>query len=161
MTERLIPPVFNAVSTSTLADVIDLRDRLVQFHASSPDEAVLMRDQGDALVEIARLSDMLKPAQMRRLAVLDIRCSDCVGRNVAWVAWVSGRPLFVGDQGDRRFMVSLLDAVGFASPTFRCRRRLHRFIGMDVPRAGSKRRVVTVDHGQTSTVMVTDQRSQR
>lgn len=56
------------------------------------------------------------------------------GRRIGWIAWVTGRPLFLGnhDRTGRMAVISLLDETEFAAPDFCCRRKTFK-LGYDVP----------------------------
>ncbi|GAA1911380.1 hypothetical protein GCM10009737_11010 [Nocardioides lentus] len=64
------------------------------------------------------------PREVRKRASLLVRCQDCGGRVIAWVVWLQGRPLFLGEDSEPSYaVVSLLDDDNFAWPRYSCRRR--------------------------------------
>jgi hypothetical protein len=142
-----IPPVFNtnhAIGTGELVG----RLRVAGAAAGTDDERELMMAQADALETIEALSQLCPPPEMRKRAALIIRCEDCDGRAVAWVTWIQGRPLFVGEYGKDAVMVSLLDVELFAAPWFRCRKRSWRLRAVeDLPGPGAPGVSRRVHHG--------------
>lgn len=106
---------------------------------STPGDVRLMLGNYDAMEALDVLCAGRTPAEVRSAASLTVRCDDCRGAAIAWVFWVEGRPLFMGDQGGNgNAWVSLLDVPELAKP-FRCRRVRWSFTwpANDVPGPGA------------------------
>lgn len=124
-----------------------LRQRAMAAGLDSTSLAVTLGSL-DTLDALAKVCAGRPPAAVRSAASLTVRCGDCDGRAVAWVLWVSGRPLFLGDTGEGNASALLLDVPGFAPPRFRCRSVTWGFTWgvSDLPRPGAMPEVMRVGH---------------
>jgi hypothetical protein len=123
------------------------------LEATDDEDRDLMMANALAIEAIAELTKLHPPAELRRRAALVIRCDDCAGRAVAWVAWIRGHPLFVGEHGQGKVMISLLDEDVFAAPTFRCRRASWRLLSLDdLPGPGAAPATRRVTHSDANDV---------
>lgn len=124
-----------------------LRERAAAVELDPVARAVTLAafDTFDAL---RRASAGRTHADIRSAASLTVRCDDCGGRAVAWVVWVDGRPLFIGDRGAGIASVLLLDVPGFAPPRFRCRSERWNFTWSvdELPGPGARSEVLHVSH---------------
>lgn len=103
------------------------------------------------------------PRSLRKRASLVVRCDDCSGRAIAWLAWVGGRPLFLGEErrSGGRVVVSLLDEPTFAAPHFCCRKATYVFgydLDPEMPGPGGRRAQWRVVHADAQRIAYHEQR---
>lgn len=104
------------------------------YRENEPEHLSIAVAQNEMFEEAYRIMGARSPREIRKTAALVIRCGDCAGRAIGWVAWVGGRPLFMGNEehDGKRAVVTLLDEFEFAAPDFCC--RVVKFkLGYDVP----------------------------
>ncbi len=103
------------------------------YRADEPEHLTMAAAQNAMFEQAHSLLSGRTPREIRKTAAFVIRCNDCDGRAIAWIAWVGGRPLFMGneDRGGKRAVVSLLDEPEFAAPDFCCRKATYK-LGYDV-----------------------------